>query len=182
MPAFIRFPQEGAIIGRILAGYGELELELCNCVNAVSDDFDAALKLLFRRRGEERRIKAADSVARPKFIAAGLGEPYCQAIADMNWCRTIRNQYAHCNWYDTSAEGLCFVNLEDLAKSQRPIASLGSGRRPINVTLLETQEAFLSYVRKCFWYLGAEYQAKAGKQPNQLWALPLAVAQPPLHN
>ena len=30
IPSFIDFPVEGAIVGRILAGYGELELELAN--------------------------------------------------------------------------------------------------------------------------------------------------------
>jgi hypothetical protein len=30
MPCFDRFPREGNLIGRLLAGYGELELELCS--------------------------------------------------------------------------------------------------------------------------------------------------------
>jgi hypothetical protein len=32
MPCFDRFPKEGDLIGRLLAGYGELELEMCACV------------------------------------------------------------------------------------------------------------------------------------------------------
>ena len=32
MPAFGRHPQEGAIVGRLLVGYADLELELCFCV------------------------------------------------------------------------------------------------------------------------------------------------------
>ncbi len=41
MPAFDTFLQEGAIVGRLLVGYGELELELCNCVAAARADYRA---------------------------------------------------------------------------------------------------------------------------------------------
>jgi hypothetical protein len=34
LPAFVQFPKEAAIIGRLLAGYGELEFDLCNCLRA----------------------------------------------------------------------------------------------------------------------------------------------------
>ena len=57
MPCFGRFPEEGSIIGRLLAGYGELEFELCRCVAAINDNMDAAIKAMFRVRGEEKRIK-----------------------------------------------------------------------------------------------------------------------------
>jgi hypothetical protein len=48
MPAFDRFVEEGNIIGRLLAGYGELELEMCACVAAVTNDLDAAIRKLNR--------------------------------------------------------------------------------------------------------------------------------------
>jgi hypothetical protein len=35
MPAFIDFPGDAAIIGRLLAGYTNLEIELMNCVQHV---------------------------------------------------------------------------------------------------------------------------------------------------
>jgi hypothetical protein len=37
MPAFQRFPNEAAIIGRLLAGYAELEIDLLNCVCRLRD-------------------------------------------------------------------------------------------------------------------------------------------------
>ena len=39
------------IIGRLLAGYGELELEMCECLAAaVTNNLDGAIKILFRGR------------------------------------------------------------------------------------------------------------------------------------
>ena len=50
MPAFIKFHNEAAIIGRIVTGYGELEFSLCHCVAMARDDLDAVFKSLFRAR------------------------------------------------------------------------------------------------------------------------------------
>ena len=59
MPGFDRFPAEASIIGRLLAGYGELEFELCRCVAAVTIDLDAAIRAMFKDRGEYKRIQTA---------------------------------------------------------------------------------------------------------------------------
>lgn len=48
MPGFDRFPKQGMIIGRLLTGYGELEFELCRCVESVTGDLDAAIRALFK--------------------------------------------------------------------------------------------------------------------------------------
>ena len=53
---FLRFSEEGSIIGRLLAGYTTLEVGLMNCVQVVRDDFDAVLKAMFRARSETSRI------------------------------------------------------------------------------------------------------------------------------
>jgi hypothetical protein len=115
LPGFISRPDEGSIIGRILAGYGELEMELCGCVWAATGNLDAAIKALFRVRGEDNRIKKAVSMAKDYYAAAGLAETFNSVIEDLHWCRQIRNQYAHSQWYYTEAEGLCFVDLEHTA-------------------------------------------------------------------
>ena len=44
IPTFAVFPQEGVIVGRLLAGYGELELELCACVAVISDNIDDVIR------------------------------------------------------------------------------------------------------------------------------------------
>jgi hypothetical protein len=184
MPAFDRFVEEGNIIGRSLAGYGELELEMCACVAAVTNDLDAAIRKLFGTRGEQRRIETAGSIMTPGYISAGLGTEYRDTIANMGWCKTVRNQYAHCNWYDTSEEGLCFVNLERLAQLKTKIVSVTAHRFPIDTALLRQQEAYFKYVQKCFWYLAESYSMFKGEhrhgRPLFIW--PARIERPLKHN
>ena len=111
IPAFGRYQKEGMIIGRLLAGYGELEIEMCNCVASVGHNSDDAVKELFGVRGEKRRIEKADSMMRASYLSAGLEPKYVCAIEGIDWCRQVRNQYGHCQWYDTKDEGLCFYKL-----------------------------------------------------------------------
>jgi hypothetical protein len=103
---------EGKIIGSLLAGYGELELEMALCLIAATGNYDASLKALYSVRGEEKRIKKADRMMKVQYVNAKLAIDYKQTISDMQWCRKIRNQYAHSQWYYTPVDGLCFVDLE----------------------------------------------------------------------
>jgi len=57
---FQKFADEGATIGRLLAGYSTLEIDLMNCVEVAINDFDTVLKRMFRQRGERRRIEEAE--------------------------------------------------------------------------------------------------------------------------
>ena len=150
MPAFREEAanQEGRIIGNILAGYGELELELCGCLAAVNGDLDLSIRLLFQVRGEERRLQTADKTLRTSCTNAGLGALYCEIYADFDWCRQLRNQYAHSHWYYTGRDGLCIVKLEELAKKKGPIGFLEASRLSIPLHLLIDQEAFLRTYRK----------------------------------
>jgi hypothetical protein len=183
MPAFDRFPQEGNLIGRLLAGYGELELELCSCLATVTDDLDGAAKMLFGTRGEKKRIDTADTAMKEAFAKAKLKKEYSHTIECMHWCRELRNQYAHCNWYDTLNEGLCFVNLEEVAKIVESTIPLEDHRVPINVALLKQQEEFFDYVRKCFWFISEAYLIFMGKGPKQaLWKWPEIIDKPAKHN
>jgi len=182
MPAFDRFVEEGNIIGRLLAGYGELELEMCACVVGVTNDLDAAIRKLFGTRGEQKRIKTADSIMTPYYSSAGLGTKYRNTIENMGWCKAVRNQYAHCSWYDTSEEGLCFVNLERLAQLKPNIVSVTAHRYPINTALLRQQETYFRYVQKCFWYLAEGYKSFNGEQTHGLFQWPARIEQPLKHN
>src|SRR5262249_59726894 len=100
MPAFHRFQSEAAIIGRLLAGYAELEIALLNCVSIVRGDFDATLKAMFRVRGETARINVGDALGRQAYRELDLGRDFELALSAMRYCLKIRNQCAHCNWYD----------------------------------------------------------------------------------
>ena len=63
---------EGKIIGSLLAGYGELELEMALCLIAATGNYDASLKALYSVRGEEKRIKKADRMMKVQYVNAKL--------------------------------------------------------------------------------------------------------------
>jgi hypothetical protein len=67
---FLTFHKGASIIGRLLAGYTNLEVGLMHCVQVVRDDFDAVLKAMFRPRGETSRIDIADALGRHRGRAA----------------------------------------------------------------------------------------------------------------
>jgi hypothetical protein len=178
---------EGIIVGRLLAGYGELELQLCSCRIAVENSLDFPVREFFRARGAEKRLKVAKDALRPDYEKAGLIDDLL-ALIDLDWCRQIRNQYSHCHWYWTTNEGLCFVNLEDLAKQPTTILSLTKSRHPVSLSLLQDQEAFFWYVKECLMYIETAYrdwdrqQGLANGPASFLYPKPQAVAQPTLHN
>lgn len=180
-----RYHKEGVIIGRLLAGYGELELDMCNCVGAATQRLDDAVRALFGVRGERKRIELADSMMRQAYVAVGFEQKYLIAIAGIHWCREVRNQYAHCHWYDTKDEGLCFINLEDAAKRNRNcLLPLKLHRIPVNEALLLQQEAYFKHVQKCFWHLEEAYNNLLGKNEQRapIFNWPGSMVEPPKHN
>jgi hypothetical protein len=64
MPIFDACQEEGKIIGRLLAGYGELEFAICGCLAATMDDLNDAARIFYRVRGEEQRLHVADAMMR----------------------------------------------------------------------------------------------------------------------
>ena len=181
MPSFNVAEREGSLIGRLLAGYGELELEMAACAMAANnEDLDMVIKKLFSTRGEYKRIVVGDKLMKQQFEAAKLGKTYTRTIKNMHFCREVRNQYAHCNWHHTASEGLSFIDLERVAKWPRRVIRLTRYRRPLSVELLERQEAYFRYVQKCFWHLAEAYKIKSGAiLNNPLWPRPATVARPP---
>jgi len=161
IPTFIDFPVEGAIVGRLLAGYGELELELCQCVAAVTGNIDDVIRKLFNVRGEKRRIESADDLARAPYTKAGLGVESSTLVNDMHYCRKLRNQYAHCQWYGTSHDGFAFVNLEEVSKLHTTIFPLESHRCLVDATLLQQQETFSNMFRSTFGILPASIKRES---------------------
>jgi hypothetical protein len=178
---------EGKMIGSLLAGYGELELEMANCLFAATGDFDNSIKKIFRIIGAEKRITVADAAMRSTYARAGVGTTYEQAISDMDWCRQIRNQYAHCQWYYTDQDRLCLVNLEDIAKLVPPITDLAARKVRVGLHLLEMQMNFFVHTRKRFWYLAEQCSRylfalrKPGVPlPTSIHSLPVAMLRAPL--
>jgi hypothetical protein len=181
---------EGTIIGRLLAGYGEIETQACMCLIVVEGTIDLPIRTIFGERGAEKRIETARKALKLDYAKAGLLVPLSQALADMDHCREIRNQYSHCQWFWTTQDGLCFQNLERLAKQQTPITSVTANKFQINLPLLNEQEEFFWYVKQCFMYLETSYRAWDQRQarggaagpPIYVYPMPPAIARPPLHN
>ena len=140
---------EGKIIGSLLAGYGELELEMALCLIAATGNYDASLKALYSVRGEEKRIKKADRMMKVQYVNAKLAIDYKQTISDMQWCRKIRNQYAHCQWYYTPVDGLCFVDLEASSLLSIPIANIENHKVRADIQLLQHQMDFFGGLWRC---------------------------------
>jgi hypothetical protein len=181
---------EGVILGRLLAGYGELELQMCSCLIAAEGTLDRPIKVIFGKTGAERRIKIVERALKTDFTNAGLLPDLMQALTDLNWCRKIRNQYSHCHWYWTTREGLCFVNLQELPKHTAMIMSLTTNMHSIDVPLLTAQEDYFWYVKECFMYLESAYRAwdqarsrgSAPGPPIHIYPKPAAKTPPPKHN
>jgi hypothetical protein len=184
IPAFRDATEEGNLVGRLLAGYSELEVEMLGCAIEVTHDTDASVRALYGTRGEFNRIKTMRKLTEAAFVKAGFGRTYAATMDDMDWCRTIRNEYAHCQWYYTPQEGLCFVHLEDLARGSAKIDSLMNAKLPVDAKLLSQQEAFFKYVQKCFWYLGEQYRRRTTTtvlRNAPLFQLPSTMARPRPH-
>ena len=70
LSAFDDFPEEAALVGRILAEYGELEFELCMLLGTLFHNPDLGIRALFRTKGETTRIQVADAFLRPALTMA----------------------------------------------------------------------------------------------------------------
>src|ERR1700731_2185992 len=98
--AFTVFPDEGAILGRLLTGYTAIEYQLCMCAGMGGGDVAKAITDIFSKRGETRRVKTiAPRLGGAGYTAVGLGAEFDEAIEDILLCVIIRNQYAHCIWH-----------------------------------------------------------------------------------
>jgi hypothetical protein len=64
MPAFHRFPKEAAIIGRLLAGYGDIDFTFARCTARVYGDVENMLRAIFRNPTESGRLNVAEALAR----------------------------------------------------------------------------------------------------------------------
>jgi len=183
LPAFLNFADEAALIGRMLAGYADLEIDLMNCVQAVRGDLDTVLKVMFRARGETRRIDMADAFGRQYYHKHKIGSEFELAIAAVRYCMKIRNQYAHCTWWDDNSGQLAFANLEEVAKKNAVVKDLRNlTSHYVNVELLEAQLAYFEYADSLLIWLIQEGNARVGRPalpdrvyPNQLVRPPLSI-------
>ena len=169
MPAFLRYPAEAAIIGRLLAGYGELEFLLHLLLSEAVGDQSTSGRLMFRSRSEEHRLSTADALIRPMLEQHSLIEPWDRVRRAVFWCKTTRNQYAHCHWLADDDHGLMFTHIEKAAKSLNGQLKLEFFH--VDVPLLERIEAYFHYADVGLGYLRAEVRSRkaGGDQPSHPW-------------
>lgn len=179
---FVDFPVEGSIVGRLLAGYAILEVDLMNCVSVARNDLDATLKVMFRARGETQRIDVADALGRQHYAAHRLDTEFSMAIADMRHCLKVRNQYAHCVWHNDLSGRLSFLDLEEIATSHALIIDLsGLTHHYLDATTLQQQEVFAGYVDDLLAWVNYEGRVRAGTLASHNLSKPPQIPRPPLH-
>jgi hypothetical protein len=164
MAPFNKFSKEGDTIGRLLAGYSNIEVSLFHAVHVATGDFDDALKKMFGVRSESKRIKAAERLGLPEYQRLGLAGEFKKALRVMEHCLKIRNQYAHWVWWDDYTGKLAFANVEDLAKYKRKVTDLNKLRaHHVDAALLKAQEAYFVYADDLLLWINYEGRFKDGK-------------------
>jgi hypothetical protein len=180
MPAFWPYPKEAAIIGRILAGYGELEFLLSMVLAEAVGDLSIASRVLFRTRGEEHRLSTADALLRPYVEKHALLESWERVRRATNWCKTTRNQYAHCHWLNDGGHGLFFTHIEKAAKSPTGMVNLEFFH--VDVPLLTKIEEHFAYAALGLCYLRGELKLRTGKIQSHPFQAPGEKEAPPRHS
>ncbi|KUR75210.1 hypothetical protein [Novosphingobium sp. Fuku2-ISO-50] len=182
MSGLTKFHNEGAIIGRLLTGYADLELDLLHCVQVATGNFDAALKAMFGTRGETRRINEGVALGRPAYQALGLQADFDRAITAVRFCLKIRNQYAHHTFWDDNTGNLAIGALEQIAKSPSILCDLTDiEAKHVDIKLLMDQDKFYKYTDLLIGWVNYEGRYRNGNLVNNPVSKPLKMPQPPLH-
>jgi hypothetical protein len=131
-----------------------------------------------------QRLAVADALGREPFHKVGLGTYFEMAVAAVDYCRRIRNQFAHCAWYGDASGSVTFTNLEDIAKVNVEVVDFQSlTLRKVDFALLEKHLAYFDYADEFLIWLRheAEVQHKTYKNmktnPSQR---PTEPTRPPL--
>lgn len=177
-PAFDRFPAEARLIGKLLAGFGEVELSVCRNAGHAVHLLEDVLKALYRLRTTSSRIDAADALARPRFTEAGLVAEYQTAHTMVASCLQLRNQFGHCNWGDagTPDDGLFFA---DLQASATATEGFEHAWKHVDVPLLRAHERYFAATMEWLSFIHYELRAKRGSLPPGSWPKPPALERPP---
>jgi hypothetical protein len=178
MPAFHRFPNEAAIIGRIIPAYGEIEFILAWCLGNSLGEPNTGMRLLYRLRSEANRVDIADALMSGPIAELVLEKEYQDTINAVRFCKSIRNQYAHCHWADDLKKGLYFVNVEEATKN----LTLHFVWRPVNVALLQEQEEYFVYCIECLNFLSEEMKIRKKGLLHNYLSMPKGRQTPKKHN
>ena len=79
---------ESIVLARLLAGYGEIELQMCMCLVAVEGQIDTPIRQVFGKTGAERRIKICKKALCGMIMTKLIVPADLQAaLSDLEWCR-----------------------------------------------------------------------------------------------
>jgi hypothetical protein len=178
-----RFPTEAAAVGRLLTSYSDLEIDLFNCVQVATGDFDGALRAMFGSRGESNRITRGAALGGPTYVGLGLGADFETAVDAMRHCLRIRNQYAHHTFWDDLTGALAIGNLERVARLPGKQTDLrGVIPNHVTVTLLQQQYDFFQYTDSLLIWINFEGRLRRGLLNNMITRKPAIIQKPALHN
>src|ERR1700722_15105076 len=110
-PAFDVYPDEAALIGRMVTSFGELELTFSMLAGTALKDQSLALRAIYRGRSTGGRLDLVDVIVRNVVTPTNQALTYEEVLGAMRHCLKIRNNYAHCQW-SPALDGLFFANLE----------------------------------------------------------------------
>jgi hypothetical protein len=177
-----QFVMEGATVGRLLTGYVSLEIDLMNCVHAGGAvNLDTVLNKMFGQRGETKRIRIAEKLGAAAYSQLGLKREFDQAIAALEHCLKIRNQYAHWIWWNDYTGKLAFANLEQLAKRKQRIVDLAKLRAyHVDLALLANQERYFAYTDQVLAWVNYEGRKRAGELESNPLSKPKRLKKPKL--
>lgn len=174
-PAFIAYPDEAALLGAMIIGYGELDLSFAHMAGLVVGQTYAVLDACHSVRSESARLDIAHALAAAAFKRANLESEYTYTHASTRFCLRLRNQFTHSQWADMD-EGLSFTNAEGAFKA--PLTKIAWKR--IDLDLLKKQEAYFEHTRLCILTL-VHLLEQRGKSRFVPFHLPPRIPQPRMH-
>jgi hypothetical protein len=180
MPAFQEWPDEAAIVGRLLVDYGELEFELALSMGWAISDKRQGIRDFFSARGERRRIELADEKAGVWMRLTGVKDEFAETLAAMRACKDIRNGFAHCHWaslkHGLESDGLFFVNIEQAAGSPGKFIFQW---QHASLPRLQAMEAYYTYTHGCLLHVLAAISAQRGQPYLGVRPMPTKKQPPP---
>ncbi len=148
-PAFLNYPEEEALVGQMLLGYSDIVISLLIVSGEAMKQKFVLLEATHKLQSESQRIRIASTMARGAIEKLGLEQDYSEAVSAVNYCKDIRNNYAHCLW-GLQNGGLAYTSVE---KDSFTHAMKDFIWYPVDKTLLEKQKLFFVYTKECLAHL-----------------------------
>src|SRR3954451_22565337 len=110
--------------------------------------------------------------------ALNLIPDYDALYSDLRYCRDVRNQYGHCQWFEGEPRSILFCDMK------KAVLDPQSGQRMlqlerIDLALLRDQERFLDQTYQRMVFLKKAYTARLANAPDV--TLPSATQRPALN-